>query len=362
MAFYELISSQAVIRPNDINWLIAKHPVTEFNRHSKLVVSPGQIAIVVHNGKIEKIVEEGTSRIDSELLPFLKAFPKAFYGTNPYPIDIYFINKRIKLDLLWGTSDPVKLIDPKYNIQIDVRARGQMGIKLVNYQYFFQTLVGSLMKGSSIDFNIIQTFFRGKINQIIKKLLTEFFVNKKITFFEIEAHSDEISKAFEEEFDKECEEFGFDLVNFSIESINVPEDEFDKLNEILHKKAEFDQLGDQNYRTIRGYDVYEAGAKNNNAAATIMGVGMGMGMANGMSNNSASIIPPMSEEQPKKEVKAKGNIIKCPGCGEEIDSSKKFCPECGFKLVHICPNCNQEVDPSKKFCPECGQPLYKKED
>ena len=173
MAFYELIKYDG----NGINWLIFKHPVTEFNRNSKLIVSPGQVAIIVHNGKIEKIVEEGTVRINSELLPFLKAFTQMFYGTNPYPIEIYFINKRIKLDLFWGTADPLKLIDPKYNIQINVRARGQMGIKLANYQYFFQTLVGTLMKGSFIDFDIIQNFFRGKINQIIKKQLSKYIIN-----------------------------------------------------------------------------------------------------------------------------------------------------------------------------------------
>ena len=56
------------------------------------------------------------------------------------------------------------------------------------------------MKGSFIDFDIIQNFFRGKINQIIKKLLTEFFVTKKITFFEIEAYIDEIADTFKERF------------------------------------------------------------------------------------------------------------------------------------------------------------------
>ncbi|MCR5706608.1 MAG: SPFH domain-containing protein [Acholeplasmatales bacterium] len=358
MAFYELIKYDG----QGVNWLISKHPVTEFNRKSKLVVSPGQVAIIVHNGKIEKIVEEGTVRIDSELLPFLKAFTKAFYGgNNPYPIEIYFINKRVKLDLYWGTSDPVMLIEPKYNIQINVRARGQMGIKLANYQYFFQTLVGTLMKGATIDFDIIQSFFRGKINQIIKKILTDFMVKQKITFFEIEAHSDEIADAFIEEFKQECTDYGFDIINFSVESINVPADEFNKLNEILHKKAEFDQLGDQNYRTIRGYDVYEAGAKNNSGAATMMGVGLGMGMANGMNAGAASIIPPASNTtNNSNNNEASGvKMIHCPSCNEMIDASKKFCPECGCKLVHNCPSCNSEVDPSKKFCPECGQPLYK---
>ena len=30
------------------DWLIYKHPGTEFNTRSKLIVSPGQVAIIVH--------------------------------------------------------------------------------------------------------------------------------------------------------------------------------------------------------------------------------------------------------------------------------------------------------------------------
>ncbi len=362
MAFYELIKFDG----SGTNWLIYKHPVTEFNRNSKMIVSPGQVGIIVHDGKIEKILEEGTVKIDSELLPFLKGFTKAFYGgNNPYPIEIYYINKRLKLDLFWGTSDPIKLIDPKYQIQINVRARGQMGIRLSNYQYFFQTLVGTLMNGAVITFDIIQNFFRGKINQIIKKTITEYIITNKTTFFEIDAHTDDISAKFESEFREETAEFGFDLVNFSIESINVPDDDFDKLNEILHKKAEFDQLGDQNYRTIRGYDVYEAGAKNNGAAPTFMGVGMGMSMGQNLAAGSSSIIPPSQENNNDASNitnASKMKTINCPSCGKVIDPNKKFCPECGYKLVHNCPNCGAAVEPTEKFCSECGTPLNKKED
>ena len=49
MAFYEVIRYQSDVT----NWLLYKHPVDEFNNKSRLIVSPGQVAIIVHNGKID---------------------------------------------------------------------------------------------------------------------------------------------------------------------------------------------------------------------------------------------------------------------------------------------------------------------
>ena len=351
MAFYELIRFDNTLT----NWLIYKHPVDEFNNQSKLIVSPGQIAIIVHSGQIEKICEEGSYRINSELLPFLKAFTKAFFGgKNPYPIEIYFVNKRLKLDFLWGTSDPIKLIDPKYEIQINVRARGQLGIKLTNYQYFFQTLVGTLMKGTTLYYDMLQSFFRGKINQIVKKELSSYIISNKITFFEIDMHVDDICKVITEQVKEALQSFGVEVVNLSIESINVPEDEFDQLNEILHKKAEYEHLGDKVYRTTRGYDVLEAGAKNNSAAGTFMGIGIGQDIAGAAS--TSTIIPPEPKEEKKVE---ESNTITCPKCKAVIPADSKFCSNCGTKISKVCPKCGHEVDLDDKFCPNCGENLNK---
>lgn len=351
MAFYDVIRYQ----PSFMNWIMYKHPVDEFNNNSRLIVSPGQVAIVVHNGKIEKIVEEGTIKIKSDYLPFLKNFSKSFFGgKTAYPIEIYFINKVIKLNLFWGTSDPIKLTDPKYQILINVRARGQIGLKLVNYQYFYQTLIGSLMKDSIITYDVVQEFFRGKLNQIIKKNLSTYIINNKITFLEIDTKIDEIQTSFEEEIREELKQFGFDVINLSVESINVPDTDLDKLNDILHKKAEYVQLGDQVYRTTRGYDVLEAGANNNGSAAAMMGIGMGMNMGGQM--QGATIIPPAKENDESKD------NFKCPSCGKDIASDAKFCPECGTKIIRVCPECGKSVSVDQKFCPECGKALYKKED
>lgn len=332
-----------------IDWLIYKHEGTEYNNKSQIIVSPGQIAIIVHDGKIEKILENGQYKLDSELLPFVKRFQKsAFGGKNPYPIEIYFINKRIKLDFFWGTSDPIDMLDPEYHVKLRLRSRGQLGVKLVEYQYFFEKLVGTLIEKSVISFDIIKNYFRGFINQKVRKELVSYLIKNKITYFEISMHIDEICDYLKQDIIPEFKSFGFELLNFSIESIDCPEEDTDRLNEILHKKAEMDQLGGENYRTIRGYDVLEAGAKNNNGAATIMGVGLGAQLNGQM---AGGIIPPQAKEEKAS--------IECPKCGAKISQDSKFCPECGTKIVSECPKCGAKVTSRQKFCPECGEKLYK---
>ena len=49
--------------------------------------------------------------------------------------------------------------------------------------------------------------------------------------------------------------------------------------------------------------------------------------------------------------------MKCPECQTENPDSRKFCRECGEKLLLICPKCKTENLPGDKFCGECGHNL-----
>ena len=346
MGIYDVVRFEGL---ND-DWLLYKFPGDTFNTKSKLIVSTGQIAILVHNGKLEKICESGTFTLDTELLPFLKGLTKAIHsGKNPYPLEIYFLNKRLKLDFLWGTNDPIDIIDPVYGIRIRLRARGQLGIRLTNYQYFLQTLIGSLMKNNYITFDTVRSFFRGLLNQKCKKILATELIKNKISYFEIAVHLDSIQETLQNAINEEFEKYGFELANMSIESIDVPNEDLDALNDILHKKAELNQLGDTNYRTVRGYDVLEAGAKGNGVAPAIVGVGIGGEI--GRTAVGGGIIPPQGSSDEDK-----GDV--CPVCGAKISGNAKFCPECGTKILRECPKCGAKVSPRQKFCPECGQKLY----
>ena len=49
--------------------------------------------------------------------------------------------------------------------------------------------------------------------------------------------------------------------------------------------------------------------------------------------------------------------MKCPECQTENPRERKFCRECGAKLILVCPQCSAENLPIDKFCGECGHNL-----
>jgi len=49
--------------------------------------------------------------------------------------------------------------------------------------------------------------------------------------------------------------------------------------------------------------------------------------------------------------------MKCPKCQTENPETRKFCSDCGAKLLLICPKCSFENFPRDKFCGECGHDL-----
>jgi len=49
--------------------------------------------------------------------------------------------------------------------------------------------------------------------------------------------------------------------------------------------------------------------------------------------------------------------MKCPRCHADNPGTRKFCRECGAKLLLICSQCGSENLPGDKFCGECGQNL-----
>ena len=53
------------------------------------------------------------------------------------------------------------------------------------------------------------------------------------------------------------------------------------------------------------------------------------------------------------------NMKKCPTCGAAIMENDDFCGVCGKRLeqIVVCPNCKKETDSSKKHCTHCGEKI-----
>ena len=118
--------------------LVYKFPSEDLRIGTQLVVYTGQTAFFVKGGKVMDQFESGTYTIKTENIPILnKIINIPFGGETPFSAEVWFVNGIVKLDMPWGTPQPIQIEDPKYKIIVPVRAHGQYGLRGSCGQYAF---------------------------------------------------------------------------------------------------------------------------------------------------------------------------------------------------------------------------------
>ena len=331
------------------DWLVYKHYQEDLAYGSSLIVAEGQNAIFVKGGQIADVFKPGTHLLSTENLPVLRriaTLPTG--GKTPFTAEIFYVNTVTKMDIPWGLSDPIQLVDPKYGVRIRVRSFGQCGIKVKDSASLLKKLIGALELSQMVRFNNLLEYFKGILITKVKTFVAQTIIEDKISALEISTKLENLSEKTCESLKPFFEDFGLQLVNFNINSISVPEEDLSKLTKILEEKANFDIIGDQRYAMKRSFDVYEGAANNANGAAGVMmsggmGIGAGIQMMNGIQqmNQNANL----------------QQISKCPSCNCDLQPNSKFCPNCGTSLLPKRCSCGAEIKPGMKFCAECGAKL-----
>lgn len=225
-------------------------------------------------------------------------------------------------------------------------------MKIEDHILFFKEIIGSMRQSEIVDYEKVRDYFKGALITTIKTSLANKIVHEKISALEISTELQKISNDIKEKVTEQFSQYGFTLVNFHIQSINFPDEDFEQINHILQDKAKFEIMGDHRYVTQRSFDVYEKAASNSNGVAGAFAAG-GIGLSAGMNiANSAS-----------QHVQTPGSNNKtCPSCHASVVATSKFCNNCGESLQSTnitCYNCQQENLENSKFCSSCGTSLRK---
>jgi membrane protease subunit (stomatin/prohibitin family) len=340
-------------------WLVYKFPYENLVMGSQLIVNQSQEVLFFRDGRALDTFGPGSHTLSTDNLPLLqKIVNLPFGGKTPFTAEIYFINKVAKLDMKWGTTEPIQVVEPRYNIIVNVRGFGQFGIKIADSRNFVTQIVGTLHGDQISDYQRVSSYFKGLVLTKIKDTIADLIVNKKISVFDITTYLNSISTQCEENVSSEFNRFGIEVLNFFIESINIPEEDIAKLREILETRTEFEVLGDQRYTRKRSFDVLEKAASNPETGG-VVGAGMGLGMGLGAGAVAGGVFGNVAKEMNATPSEQK---IKCPGCGFENPAGAKFCSNCGAELGTqpiICPKCKKENPSGSKFCVNCGASLVK---
>lgn len=271
-----------------------KFPSDALRLGSQLVVYTAQTAFFVKGGQICDEFTAGTYTLKSENLPILnRLINLPFGGNSPFQAEVWFVNQISRLDLKWGTPNPIQLEDPKYHIIVPIRAFGQYGVKIVNPRLFLETLIGNM---TSFSAESIDSYFKGKLVSNLSSIIAQKIIRDQISVLDINAFLMDISEYCNTEINKHFEKYGINLVDFSIMSINVPQDDtsFMKLKDAKAAMARINLTGRDVYQMERSFDVLDKAAENTGSGAQVMGLGVGMGIGNlmgGVANNSINTNP-----------------------------------------------------------------------
>ncbi len=368
------------------DWLIYKYPSDTLVMGSQLIVQEGQVAIFARGGAMADTFYPGTYTLKTENLPILKGLVNLpFGGRSPFSAEVYFINTTVKLDINWGTIDPIQLIDPKYHVKLRVRAFGQMGMRVRDVAGMFREIIGGLAKDEWVRFDRIREYYRGILVVKVKSAIANAIITDGISALEIDAQLDTLSQKVKIQLEPEFVRYGFSVANFFIQSINFPDEDFEMINKILADRAAFELMGDNRYAAKRSFDVYQDAANNQSGmAGAFVAGGMGLGAAMGMGSAMGSTLgnPMMGQVgapggmQLSQQGTAMGAVagaaagaamgtaaaqqeetIECAFCHAAVPARYKFCPECGntIKQELVCSGCGEKLRPGSKFCPMCGK-------
>jgi membrane protease subunit (stomatin/prohibitin family) len=341
-------------------WLVYKFPGEDFVLGGQIIVNASQEAIFYYTGQVLDTFGPGRHTLKRANLPLVQRFVNIPFGfKTPFTSEVYFINKTSKLDMKWGTSTPFHVQDPKFEILIALRAFGQFGIKIKDSKKFLVEIIGVLGNSDLVDHRVVSRYFKGLLLTKIKDTIASSVIKDKLSIFDITASIDMISEMCKKKIVEEFDRFGIEVVNFFVESINVPAEDIQKLRDIMERKAEFTQIGDERYLIMRQLDVLEKLASNPGEGGSGMGIGAGLGA--GIA--SGKILGEMFKDMNQGFSATKDKII-CPNCNFVNPEGVIFCGKCGSKLLSnkiICPYCHKENTDNVEFCGYCGKPLKQKQ-
>lgn len=266
--------------PND-SVFVWKYESNEIKLGSQLIVGEGQSAVFVKGGQALDVFTPGTYTLSTGNIPILnKLINLPFGGATPFSAEIWFVSTTVKRDMKWGTPSSIPLMDPTLGFPVSARSFGKWGARISDPRSFVTQLVGTQVKA---DATKVREYFIGEIIQGLVKHLSDVIGSGKASILQVSALVSDISQSASQAIAKELDKFGVELVNFNIESINIPEDEMKRIQDVFAKTLEARELSKTQvggaFTAIKSFEVMKDAAQNtgDNSVGSMLGMGMGFG-------------------------------------------------------------------------------------
>lgn len=334
--------------------MVYRYPVEnkEIKMGAQLTVRPSQLAVFINEGHIADVFEPGLHTLTTQNLPILTKLKSWKYGFNsPFKAEVYFVSTKQFTNMKWGTKNPVMMRDPEFG-RVRVRALGRYAFKVGDATKFLREIFGTT---GDFRTDAIQDHLRS----IIVGSLSDLFAESNIPVMDFTSNMDELAKNGMMKLQSNFSDMGFELTQFIIENISLPEDVMLAMDE----RNKMSMLGVDSYASYKTLDAMGKAAEN--PGSNMAGAGIGLGAGAAMGNMMASTLNDKKTMCKHCQASMPENSKFCPSCGKpqvevetcvsckgQIPKGSKFCPLCGSKQEKVCPKCQSPV--TGAFCGNCG--------
>lgn len=344
---------------------------------SGIAVADGQCMIIVEQGKIVEVcAEPGEFTYDSSTEPSIfsgslgksiidtfKTIGKRFaYGGDPGKDQrVYYFNLKEITDNKFGTANPIPfrvVVDENlgFKLSVDLRCNGVFSYKLVNPLLFYTNVCGNVSE--AYDRSEIDSMLKGELMNALQPALAK-IAAQKIMYYEISAHTKEVSQALKEELKSEWTEMrGIEVFSIAFNSVTVPEDQRKKITEWEETAMTTNPMVAGSRLVGAQADAMKTAAGNpNGAMAGFMGMGMAMN-AGGMNAQSLFGMGQQQQQQQQQPQQTQPQQPQAQGwsCSCGAVNQGKFCTNCGSPQPQEGWTCSCGTVNQGKFCQNCGKP------
>lgn len=208
---------------NDV--LIWKYPNEDFNANTQLIVSPAQEAIFVKGGQVlERFEVPGIYTLSTKNYPFIRSLVTG--EVTVFSCEVYFVSRVLSMVVKWGTRTPVSIVDPVYNVPVNIRSHGDLSLQIENGQMLFEKLVGQIQ---SYTHEELTKFFSNLMSTQAHDVIFDTIMSHALSPTEICTHLTDMSSYAIERIGPIFEPYGMAVNHFTIAHIGIPESDIIKI-------------------------------------------------------------------------------------------------------------------------------------
>ena len=386
--------SQVIEFEGPIDALVWKSPIEDFYTTSQLIVDETHEALLVVNGNACDLFPPGRRTLETPNIPLASRIINIpTDGNTPFPCKVFFINKVHQMDLTWGIPGEITLNDPIYNIFLHVGMCGNLNFHISDARKFMLKMVGLRDEFHS---ETMVAKFRGIIKQYVKSSISKIMNVGKVSYFDMNENLFELSDVVKAQLVPLFAEYGVEILQFFIESITVPDEDYEAVKRAKELSASR-MIQGTTYQEERQLNIAEKFAGNQGSMGNIAGAVGGFMMGGAFGGNVANIARNALDPENSSNVlnpmqgNAQNNVQGTPPAGNtlppgqfdvagfmsgyarpnnnvENQNGSNSQNENGVQIVNnangdvasvsgtkFCSKCGNTLSVDMQFCPYCGE-------